>query len=150
MDKRWKNVAIELLAGPAWFPIVIFSAHVVASRAFEAYIALPSLDIPMHLLGGFAIAFFFLRALDSLRTNQLIQGFDPWLLGIVVFALTCAATVFWEFAEYVSDHTIGTHAQLSLEDTLLDMLLGILGGLPIIFAKIIRFRRDSGIRSRLG
>jgi hypothetical protein len=36
--------------------------------------------------------------------------------------------VFWEFAEYVYDRAFGTRHQLSLDDTLLDMLLGIIGG----------------------
>jgi hypothetical protein len=37
--------------------------------------------------------------------------------------------VFWEFAEFTSDALFGTQAQLGLDDTMLDMALGIAGGL---------------------
>jgi hypothetical protein len=37
-------------------------------------------------------------------------------------------------AEYLSDRFFGTHAQVDLEDTLLDMFLGLVGGLSFLVA----------------
>ncbi len=126
------TVLREIAAGALWFPVVVYGAHVIASRVLLAYDYFPQLDIPMHLAGGIAIAFFFLRSLNALEVHGLIQ--DPGLLVTLtlLFTLTCTAAVFWEFAEYVTDHTLGTRAQLGLEDTLLDMLFGILGGAAFI------------------
>jgi di/tricarboxylate transporter len=59
---------------------------------------------------------------------------------VIVLGLTCAATVFWEFAEFLSDRYLGTHAQGALDDTLSDMLFGILGGTA--FAAITGVRRS--------
>lgn len=42
-----------------WFPSLVFLLHCVLSLAFDAYDRAPSLDVPMHLLGGVAIAYFF-------------------------------------------------------------------------------------------
>ena len=45
---------------------------------------------------------------------------------------TATSAVLWEFAEYISDHSFGSQTQGGLEDTLLDMLLGILGGFTMV------------------
>jgi hypothetical protein len=115
-----------------WFPTVVFLLHVLISRVLNGYILYPPLDIPMHFLGGVAIAFFFSRVL-ALVPEGIISG-TPRIAAqaLCVFALTCTATVFWEFAEFCSDRLFGTHAQLGLEDTLLDMALGVAGGLAYL------------------
>jgi hypothetical protein len=52
--------------------------------------------------------------------------------------LVCLAAVFWEFAEWTADHTLGTHCQLGLDDTLGDIVMGLLGG--SVFAVLVGFR----------
>ncbi len=93
---------------------------------------MPGLDLPMHLLGGMAIAFFFSRLLDILGDYTIVERVDGLLRAIFLMALTATAAVLWEFAEYISDHSLGTQTQGGLEDTLLDMLLGILGGFAMV------------------
>ena len=51
---------------------------------------------------------------------------------VVVVSVTATASTFWEFAEFTSDALFGTHAQLGLEDTLLDMALGVAGGMSFV------------------
>lgn len=120
----------------AWLPILVFGAHVLSSNVLNAYEAWPALDVPMHLAGGFAIIYFFHHALNAFENHQLLQPSTGLLRIILIFALACTATIFWEFAEYVSDHTIGTNAQGGLEDTLFDMLLGMIGAVIYLpFAK---------------
>lgn len=121
-------IASEILRRAAWPPTFVFLLHVAASRVLHAYERWPSLDIAMHLLGGIAIACFFANSLAVWAIHDETARLDPRLRALFVFALTCAAAVFWEFAEYLTDRLAGTTAQLGLADTLLDMLLGIVGG----------------------
>lgn len=115
-----------------WAPLAVFLAHVILSLTFNAYERLPVLDIPIHFLGGMAIVFFFSRLLDILGDHAVIDRIDGLVRAVLLVALTATAAVFWEFAEYVSDQSFGTQAQEGLEDTLLDMLLGIFGGFIMV------------------
>jgi hypothetical protein len=126
------EIAKEIWRSALWAPLAVFVAHVVLSLAFNGYQRITGLDIPMHLLGGMAIAFFFSRLLDILGDYTIVERVDGLLRAIFLIALTATAAVLWEFAEYISDHSFGTRAQGGLEDTLLDMLLGILGGFTMV------------------
>jgi len=126
---------VEIARRAAWPPALVFALHVVASLGFHAYARLPSLDIAMHLLGGCAIACCFARTLDVLARDHAAARLDARVQMLFVFALTATAAVVWEFAEFVSDRTSGTSAQAGLEDTLLDLALGMLGGALYLAAR---------------
>jgi hypothetical protein len=96
----------------------------------------------MHVLGGAVIAYFFHGASIAASRRDVIGPFHRITHIVLVFALTCTAAVFWEFGEFVVDRTFGTHAQLGLDDTLGDMLLGICGGTVLILATQLAPRRD--------
>jgi hypothetical protein len=127
---------VRAIRGAGWAPIAVFGIHVLFARVFAAYRAWPDLDIPVHFAGGAAIAFFFARAIrEAARIGILRVRAD--VAAVCALSLTCTAAVFWEFAEYVSDHNFGTHAQGGLEDTLSDLLMGFLGGAAYVsFAAI--------------
>jgi len=131
------EIAKEIWRSALWAPLAVFVAHVVLSLAFNGYQRMPGLDIPAHVLGGMAIAFFFSRLLDILGDYTIIDRVDGLLRAIFLIALTATAAVLWEFAEYISDHSFGTQAQGDLEDTLLDMLLGILGGFTMVSSLLL-------------
>ena len=135
----WMAEAIRKSGYPA---MALFTVHVIASRGFHAYDRFPPLDIPMHFFGGVVIAYFFHGASIAASRRGILGPFHRITHIVLVFALTCAATVFWEFSEFIVDHTFGTHAQLGLDDTLGDMLLGICGGIVLIFITQIASRRD--------
>ncbi len=126
--RRWAALTIRRAA---WAPIAVFSVHAVAVLGFNAYQRFPPLDIPMHFFGGVAIAFFFHRAILTASECGLLPH-HAFNRGLLVFALTCSTTVLWEFCEFMMDYTFGTNSQLGLEDTLLDMLLGTLGGVALV------------------
>jgi purine-cytosine permease-like protein len=132
----WKSEKVEIVKeigrSALWAPLAVFVAHIILSLAFNGYQRITGLDIPMHLLGGMATAFFFSRLLDILGDYTLVERVDGLLRAIFLIALTATAAVLWEFAEYTSDHSFGTQTQGGLEDTLLDMLLGILGGFAMV------------------
>lgn len=124
-----------------WALIAVFCLNVAMSRIFDAYRAFPGIDIPMHFLGGMVIAFFFHRASINGSRLNVLGAFHPLTHALLVFFATCAATVVWEFAEFISDRYFGGHAQAGLVDTLRDMLMGILGGATLITAMIARVAR---------
>ena len=133
--KAWLT---EALRRAAWAPVTVFLLHVAISLGFDGYRVIPALDIPMHLLGGAAIGYF-LWSLYSVAAAAGVLGKPSKILGVIlVFALICSSTVFWEFAEFLTDKYLGTRAQLDLDDTLFDMLLGILGGTAFLTTMIGR------------
>jgi hypothetical protein len=121
-------VVLALVQRAGWAPITVFLIHAFLSRALDGYTRFPPLDIPMHLLGGAAIAYFFSSCFAAVPEGAVSKDIR-WLAEFLCVAtLTATAAVFWEFAEFASDRLFGTGAQKGLEDTLLDMALGIVGG----------------------
>lgn len=135
-------IAKDIARSALWAPLAVFIAHVIASLTFNGYERMPALDIPMHLLGGMAIAFFFSRLLDILSDHAIVQRVNGLLRPVFLIALTATAAVLWEFAEYISDHAFDTQTQLGLEDTLFDMLLGIVGGVTMVSFLLLVKRGD--------
>lgn len=115
-----------------WLPFAVFLAHECCSHVVDGYARWPAIDIPLHFLGGFAIAAFAGGALRIFAGRGLVRPPDPILRILLLFALACTAAVFWEFAEWTADRFFGTHCQLSLADTLLDLFMGMLGGLAFL------------------
>lgn len=144
---RFLSWSLEAVRRGGWPAIAVFTLHVIASRFLHAYLRFPSLDIPMHFLGGAAIAYFFHRASLAASGHGILGPSHRGTHSVLVFALTSTAAVFWEFAEFLSDRFFGTHAQLGLEDTLGDMLLGICGGITLLGVALIFDSRGSRRRS---
>jgi hypothetical protein len=134
----------------AWPPIAVFTLHMIASRVLGLYGPYPWLDIPMHVAGGVAIAYFFHRALVNAGRAGLLVPYHALTHIVFVQALVGTTTVLWEFAEFLSDRYLGTHAQAGLGDTLLDMLLGIGGGLVLMAAVALRARMRGVALDRVG
>ena len=143
-----RALLVEMARRAAWPPALVFAVHVVASLGFHAYARLPSLDLWMHLLGGCAIACCCARALDVLARDHAAVRLDARVQALLVFALTATAAVVWEFAEFASDRAAGTGAQVGLEDTLLDMALGMVGGALYLAARsrAMHVARDERLR----
>jgi hypothetical protein len=126
------GVAGELTRRAGWAPILVFLLHVFISRVLNGYILYPPLDIPMHFFGGVAMAYFLASCFAALPERAVAPDLRPVAGLVLAVGLTGTASVFWEFAEFTSDAFFGTHAQLGLEDTLLDMALGILGAVAYV------------------
>lgn len=131
-----QSLTIQTFTESGWGPIGVFSLHVVLSRVFNAYAALPGLDIPMHFLGGMVAAYFFHRASINASQLNLLGEFHPATHVLLVFFATGTATVFWEFAEFINDRYFGGHSQAGLADTMKDMLMGLSGGTALLLAVI--------------
>jgi hypothetical protein len=132
----WLRAAI-LRAG--WAPIAVFAIHVVISRGLGAYLALPGLDVPMHILGGVAIAHFFRLGTAVPEATPVLGNLSRSGRTILCAALVAAAALVWELLEWTGDALGYTSAQVDLDDTMLDMLLGLAGG--ALYLGLIELRR---------
>ena len=139
----WFGAAVRV-AG--WAPLGVFAAHVAASRLLGTYLVFPSLDVPMHLIGGAAIGWFFWCSLGVPEAQPVVGVLTASATGLLSLAATGTTTVFWELAEWTSDRFLGTQAQAGLDDTLLDMLLGVAGGLALVVAAAWSRRRNRASR----
>lgn len=127
----------------SWFPLAVFLAHEACSHLLNAYERWPPIDIPLHFLGGFSMAFFAAGALSVFTGRRLVRRPDPLLRWLLLFALACTAAVFWEFAEWTSDRYFGTNCQMNdLDDTLLDLLMGLLGALAFLLPHLPSVLRE--------
>lgn len=116
-------------------PACFFAAHMIASKGFEAYLALPWLDIPMHFFGGVAIAYFIFGSIKNTLAKEVLGELTKSGEYLLAFSGVCAAALVWEFAEWSTDRIGITEAQLSLEDTILDMFLGVSGGMIYLLVR---------------
>lgn len=90
------------------------------------------IDMPMHLAGGMFVAFWALLAFKKdLAAWSLSKGI------LTILGITALVSIGWEFFEWGFDHTIGFQyhlllAQVSLKDTMGDLLFDLLGGFAFI------------------
>jgi len=123
--KQW---VIETLREAAWAPLCVVLFY-IAGLMFGWFNIFPPLDMPTHFAGGVAITYFYRVAI---RQAQMMIGEIPFPIQMLLaFTSTGTMTVFWEFYENLLDHFIGTHMVRGLEDTLVDLVMGISGALVL-------------------
>ena len=125
-----RNVIKQTFLTAAWAPLSVFMFYVSVSIGTNAYVLYPWFDMPAHLLGGFAITYFF-RA--GIANSQEVVGRIPARIQILLaIGLTSIAAVIWECLEYISDLTLGTNWSWGLTDTLSDLFLGLIGAIVFV------------------
>lgn len=117
---------LATLREAAWAPVSVLGIYGLGLTV-HIFKIFPALDMPVHFMGGFMITYFYRAAL---RHSQKLVGEIPLPIQVLC-AFTCAGTtaVLWEFYENISDHFAGTHMMRGLQDTLVDLLMGLLGAL---------------------
>jgi len=151
--QKWRKAITLIIQKALWYPLGVFLIHQLAASGFRAnlYDVYPWLDIPMHLAGGFAIAVFIGISLRILAEEKCIALDDALVRSVLILSLTTTAAVIWEFAEWSCDRVLATRSQVSLDDTMLDVLLGMVGGTTSILlfesrAIVARFRRKARVK----
>ena len=122
------NWIIATLKESAWAPLSVVAFYFVGLwlHLFDMY---PPLDIPTHFMGGVAITYFYRSAI---RQSQSIVGDIPLPIQVIfAFTATGTTTVLWEFYENFMDHFFGFHMVRGLEDTIVDLILGLSGALVL-------------------
>jgi hypothetical protein len=112
----------------AWAPLSVLGIYALG-LTFHLFKLFPLLDIPVHFLGGVVITYFYRAAI---RQGQRLVGEIPYPVQ-VLFAFTCTGTttILWELYENILDFFAGTHMVRGLQDTILDLFVGLLGGLVL-------------------
>jgi hypothetical protein len=112
-------------------PFGLFCFHGVLAF-FDIYQKYAWMDIPMHFFGGVCITYSFRLALKYFQKQGHLPELNLVFMSIFLLSLAATATVFWEFGEFALDYSFQIHTQAGLEDTMLDMFLGVLGGAVFI------------------
>jgi hypothetical protein len=121
------------------YPVVIVLALHLVATVFCLYFYMRWLDIPMHLLGGAATAYLSLGILMHIKGLYKIKKQTLVLDALFVVGITAFVAISWEFYEYASDYILHAHLQIGLEDTLKDLLNGLVGS--AVFALIYYFKK---------
>ena len=109
-------------------PLAVFITHLILTLGFDIYGNFPRLDILMHFIGGLSIGYSYILFYKFLQQENIIISKDLILNIFFIISIVALTAVLWEMAEFVSDYFYHTRVQVSLDDTMLDMFLGILGG----------------------
>ena len=112
----------------AWAPLSVLGFYALG-LAFGIFDRFPTLDIPTHFMGGVVITYFYRVAI---RWAQAWLGEIPFPIQVLLaITSTGTTTVLWEFYENLADFFLGTQMVRGLEDTIMDLFVGILGGLVL-------------------
>ncbi len=99
----------------------------------DGYFLIPGIDGPMHFAGGFAMGMLGLAVHHCEILHARTKHVSGWYHFLFVISFVALIAVLWEFHEYVLDHTFTVwmgwpQAQVSLQDTMADLMLGLIGG----------------------
>ena len=138
--QSWSNWIFATVREAAWAPLSVFGLYWVGLM-LNLFKLFPPLDIPTHFLGGVVITYFYRSAI---RHSQKLVGEIPLAIQII-FAITCTGTttILWEFYENFADTFLHTDMVRGLQDTIMDLLVGLLGAL--IFSIFYRNRSSEKV-----
>ncbi len=111
-------------------PTLLLALHAMLSLGFNAYEKLPAIDIPMHFAGGIVITFSGAALLAVAIEHGLVIRMHAYLAAFALFSFATTAAVIWEFAEFLVNRYTDLIVHGTLEDTLGDLLMGMLGAIP--------------------
>ena len=124
------NKILNYLITISWFfifPVFVLITHFFL-LFFSIYWVFPWLDIPMHFIGGVSLSItYFLILQFSQKENYLRM--NSFFKILFIFALVSLTAVFWELFEFSVEFISGRNLQGDLKDTMIDLFLGMLGGL---------------------
>ena len=122
------DIGLRLVRRAGWAPVSVVLLHLLLSQGLKLYRQFPHLDIPMHALGGIAMAYFLSRSFAAIPVAAIPPGGSREAIeALAVFTTTATGAVFWEFAEFICDHAFHSRAQGGNSDTMGDLAVGISG-----------------------
>ena len=128
---------------PAWLHgcyLGFLLAGPFAGARLGLYAFWPHWDKVSHTFSGVLVGCAVTFALGIVsRRKQL--GFPPFMVVAAVVTSGGFVAAAWEIAEFTSDVFLGTHAQnASLQDTMTDIICGVLGAIAVAVAVGIHLR----------
>ena len=122
------------------FPIVVLLLHIVV-LPIGIYQTYPSFDIPMHFLGGLSVAITYCLLLKFFQSEKYLGKTNKAVFFLFVISLVVFTAVLWEFFEFIITQLSSFNAQIGLEDTMLDLFMGLIGGICGYFLPIKRLKK---------
>ena len=111
---------LRILLEPGWAPLGVVGLHLMLAE----FGLTESFDHWLHFLGGASMGYLLFRLIEMLSLLGASQG---WVRYMVAFTAACTVAVFWEFGEFASDAWLHTAVQRGLNETMLDLLFGVVG-----------------------
>lgn len=108
-------------------PIIVLIIHVIATIT-GWYELFWWFDIPMHFLGGFAIATTVAAVLDYFQAKGEFKATWKPLYFAILLMFVGAAAAIWELMEFSLDFFLRTSMQATILDTMKDICMGFIGG----------------------
>ena len=119
---------LATLREAAWAPLSVVGFYSLG-LALHLFKMFPFIDMPTHFMGGVTITYFYRVAI---RNSQKFLGDIPAPIQILLaFTATGTTTVLWEFYENLMDHFFGFQMVRGLEDTIVDLVMGLSGALVL-------------------
>lgn len=128
-----------------YYPLLILLLLHTAFVFLNVY-SISHVDSAMHLLGGAALAMLVSGLLAQAVGNGWCPDTGRLITLVLVISLVATGAVCWEVYEWISDRLLGTHFQFDLDDTMKDLVLGLLGG--TVYAGLDFFTRAAAGQRR--
>lgn len=100
----------------------------------DGYYHLKQIDVPLHIMGGFAMSMLGLAIHHQVSTKHHNKTMPWWYHFVFVVGFAMLVGVVWEFYEFVMDQTVNIRLQLpltqpSLANTMKDLLDDLIGAM---------------------
>src|SRR3989338_6248238 len=105
----------------------LFLFNIFIDSYLFLYDIIPSLDVPMHLLGGILTAWTVHRLLCLYKTSFKIKIEPRFLLSLYIIGMVALVAMTWEGYEFMHDMFFPRTFSLSAGDTIGDVFVGLLG-----------------------
>lgn len=130
LRKQLKKIRMKLnnyLLKISTAPLAVLILHIFATVT-GLYEQFWWFDIPMHFLGGAAIALAAHFILNHFQSQGVYTNRSIILRCLLLVGLVAVAAIAWENLEFLLDVYGQTTMQPSLLDTMKDMAMGLIGG----------------------
>ncbi len=124
-----QQLSIKLFAKMLSFPFFVYLLGYAWEVGWDKYHVLWWPNRLVHFLGGVSMAVMAYFILDLIKKLKWVNNANKFVDFFLILFFVMSTTVVWEFYEYISDVFFFTVAQPSVDDTMKDMLMGMLGAI---------------------
>lgn len=128
-----KHSLFKIALGPAL--ILVIHILAVVTGCYERWWWF---DIPMHLIGGFAMGTAGYYLLQDFAGRGEFKSNSKALTILIIIGFVALAAVCWEFLEFALDTFWHTNLQPDIIDTIKDLCMGLIGGSTAAILKVLK------------